>query len=182
MGFVAIRPEFAIRAVDTLDQPPSQKASPEVGSLSSLRTTSPDAQCYCETLFDMAKPRSRPSAKAREAAAEAARASTGKSAVAIDSAQKHGLTPEQALNMMHWVRQGLGVATGTIFGALRLTGFSAITTFLATAVLLPNAYFASVLGVDEAEVAQVGSLKSEGIMPAFACFLLSWILMYTTFM
>lgn len=128
----------------------------------------------------MAKPRSRPSAKARQAA-EAAKASTGKSVTAIDSTEKQGLTPEQALNMMHWVRQGLGVATGSVFGVLRITGFPAITTFLATAVLLPNAYFASVLGVDEAEVAQVGSLKSEGIMPAFACFLLAWILMYTTF-
>lgn len=128
----------------------------------------------------MAKPRSRPSAKTRKAV-DGAKMNAGKSVTAIDGAEKQGLTPEQALNMMHWVRQGLGVATGSIFGVMRLTGFPAITTFLATAVLLPNAYFASVLGVDEAEVAQVGSLKSEGIMPAFACFLLAWILMYTTF-
>ena len=128
----------------------------------------------------MAKPRSRTNAKARKAA-EATKTNTGKSLAAVDSTEKPGLTPEQALNMMHWVRQGLGVATGCTFGLLQITGFPAITTFLATAVLLPNAYFASVLGVDEAEVAQVGSLKSEGIMPAFACFLLTWILVYTTF-
>lgn len=106
---------------------------------------------------------------------------TGKAVTAVDLSEKQGLTPEQALNMMHWVRQGLGIVTGSILGVLRLTGYPALTTFLATAVLLPNAYFASVLGVDEAEVAQVGSLKSEGIMPAFACFLLAWILVYTTF-
>lgn len=128
----------------------------------------------------MAKPRAKPGVKARKAA-DATKASNGKALASIDSTEKQGLTPEEALNMMHWVRQGLGVATGTIFGIFGLTGFPAVTTFLATAVILPNAYFASVLGVDEAEVAQVGSLKSEGIMPAFACFLLAWILLYTTF-
>lgn len=130
----------------------------------------------------MAKPRSRPSAKAREAAAEAAKANGGKTSATAGVADQKGLTPEQALNMMHWVRQGLGVATGSMFGILQLTGFTAITSFLATVVLLPNAYFATILEVDEAEVAQVGSLKTEGIMPAFALFLLTWILMYTTFM
>lgn len=89
-------------------------------------------------------------------------------------------TPEDALNLMHWARQVLGVATGAALGGLKVTGFPGVTTFLAVAVLLPNAYFASILNVDEAEVGTVGSLKTEGVMSAFALFLLLWILVYTT--
>jgi EMC6 len=129
----------------------------------------------------MAKPRSRPSAKAREAATEAAKAASG--GKATNAAPEHkGFSPEEALDMMHWVRQGLGLSVGALTGALKLTGYRAITTFVATVVLLPNAYFATMLEVDESEVAQVGSLKTEGIISAFALFLLLWILIYTTFL
>lgn len=125
------------------------------------------------------KSRTRTGNKAREAAAEKAAAST-KVMKRSEEQEDGSISPDDALKMMHWTRQALGITMGFLLGIVKITGFFAITSFFAVAVLVPNAYFASYLNVDEAEVAQAGSLKTEGLMPAFALFLLLWTLTYTT--
>lgn len=124
------------------------------------------------------KSRSRTGSKARDATSE--KVAAAKVAKRVEDEEASAISPDDALSMMHWTRQALGVTMGILLGSIKLTGFPAITSFFAVAVLVPNAYFASYLNVDEAEVAQAGSLKTEGLMPAFALFLLMWILTYTT--
>jgi hypothetical protein len=91
------------------------------------------------------------------------------------------LSPEDALEAMHWIRQAIGVVAGLVFGAAGLEGVSPISVFLLCCFVIPNAYFQGKLQVDEDQVARVGSLKTEGLMSSIALFFLFWILTFTTF-
>jgi EMC6 len=101
--------------------------------------------------------------------------------VAEAASGRNPLSPEDALEAMHWVRQAIGVVAGLVFGAAGLEGVSPISLFLLSCFVIPNAYFQGQLRVDEDQVARVGSLKTEGLMSSIALFFLFWILAYTTF-
>lgn len=136
----------------------------------------------------MAKPRQRKGgSKARLAASEAAAAggpvpSSGPATAAAAPPARSSATADAALSAMHWTRQGLAVALGAALGASQTTGVAGFMMYVGTVVLVPNNVMAAALGVDEDEVSQAGSLKTEGLMPSFGLFLLSWILLYTTFL
>lgn len=63
-----------------------------------------------------------------------------------------------------------------------MTGSVGITSFLMMALLGPPNMIRRIHNFDEEEVAKVGSVASEGLLPAFALFLLCWIISYTTFL
>lgn len=89
------------------------------------------------------------------------------------------LTPQEVLNASHWLRQTIAVAFGTVFGVLQLTGAPCIMTFILAGAMVPPVLLSITNEIDAEEISAVGSIQTEGMMPAFALFLLSWILSYT---
>lgn len=92
------------------------------------------------------------------------------------------LNPEEALRATHWVRQVEGVIIGTIFGVAQFKGALTILTFLFLSVMGAPALLSLTNELDIEEIAQVSSIQTEGLMPSFALFLLSWIITYTMFL
>jgi hypothetical protein len=102
--------------------------------------------------------------------------------VAEAAAGRHLLSPDDALEAMHWIRQIIGLAGGIAFGVSGVRGLSPISIFLMSSFVVPNSFFQGQLRVDEEQVEKVGSLKTEGLASSTALFFLFWILSYTTFM
>lgn len=92
------------------------------------------------------------------------------------------LTPEEALKAAHWIRQVTGVIIGIIFGIAQFKGAFAMLTFLFLCVVGAPALLSFTNELDIEEIAQVSSIQTEGLLPSFALFLLSWILTYTVFL
>jgi EMC6 len=98
------------------------------------------------------------------------------------AADRHSLSPKDALEAMHWIRQIIGFTGGVAFGVAGVRGLSPISVFLMSTFVVPNSFFQGQLRVDEEQVEKVGSLKTEGLASSVALFFLFWILSYTTFM
>lgn len=78
------------------------------------------------------------------------------------------------------MRQSLALVVGVAYGAMKVTGQIGLTTFLSLAILAPASIVRQLQApLDEDEVSKIGSLATEGLMPSFALFLLSWIISYT---
>ena len=52
-------------------------------------------------------------------------------------------------------------------------------TFILAGAMVPPVLLSITNEIDAEEISAVGSIQTEGMMPAFALFLLSWILSYT---
>lgn len=89
---------------------------------------------------------------------------------------------EEIVDAAHWIRQTQAVVVGGAYGALSVTGSVGVTSFVVMALLGPPAIIRRIHAYDEDEVAKIGSVASEGLLPAFALFLLCWIVSYTTFL
>lgn len=92
------------------------------------------------------------------------------------------LTSQEALNAAHWLRQAIGIAFGISFGVLQLTGAPCVMAFLFGGAMLPPAVLSLTNEIDVEEISKIGTIQTEGMMPGFALFLLSWILSYTVFL
>lgn len=127
---------------------------------------------------------SRAAAKAKDAA-EAAAATAPKETGNLWArafSKEATLTPREILTAAHWLRQGQALVMGVLFGFFRITGFPAISAFVAGALAGPAFVLQQFHEIDEDEIAKAGTLQLEGMFPAFALFILSWILSYTTFL
>ena len=89
---------------------------------------------------------------------------------------------EEILEITHWVRQAGAVIIGVVYGFGKVTGLPGISSFLAMCTAGIASLITHFHRVDEDEVAKIGSLNTEGVMPAFALFILTWIISYSTFL
>lgn len=88
----------------------------------------------------------------------------------------------EIIELSYWLRQVIGLFMGIVYGASRVTGQIGFTSFLCSALMIPPAFIKRIHPFDEDELGKVGSVSTEGLMPSFALFVLSWIVTYTVFL
>lgn len=86
---------------------------------------------------------------------------------------------EEHIDALYWMRQALGLAVGLLYGCTKVTGQVGVSTFLCLSLLGPPSLLRKLHPFDEDEVGKVGSISTEGAIPSFALFLLTWIISYT---
>lgn len=92
------------------------------------------------------------------------------------------LTPEEALRAVHWLRQGLGILIGFLYGLIPLLGTPAILSYFLLATMVPPAIMSLWNELDIEEIAKTSPIQTEGLMPSTALFMLTWIVSYTMFL
>ncbi|CAL9099471.1 Rab5-interacting protein (Rab5ip) [Musa troglodytarum] len=86
---------------------------------------------------------------------------------------------DQLGDVLHWIRQVLGLACGLLWGAIPLVGAIWIALFLLLSSGIIYGYYAYVLKIDEEDFGGHGALLQEGLFASFSLFLLAWILVYS---
>ncbi|KAK9126971.1 hypothetical protein Scep_015817 [Stephania cephalantha] len=86
---------------------------------------------------------------------------------------------DQLGDVLHWIRQALGIAFGLLWGAVPLVGAKWIVLFLVLSSAIIYSYYAIILKVDEEEFGGHGALLQEGLFASLTLFLLVWILVYS---
>ncbi|KAI4322135.1 hypothetical protein L6164_021855 [Bauhinia variegata] len=86
---------------------------------------------------------------------------------------------DQLGDVLHWIRQVLGLVFGLLWGAVPLVGGIWFILFLVISSAIIYGYYALVLKVDEEEFGGHGALLQEGLFASITLFLLSWILIYS---
>ncbi|WOL01981.1 hypothetical protein Cni_G10700 [Canna indica] len=82
-------------------------------------------------------------------------------------------------DVLHWTRQGLGLACGLLWGAIPLVGAFWILVFLVLSSGVIYGYYTYVLKIDEEDFGGHAALLQEGLFASFSLFLLAWILVYS---
>lgn len=88
---------------------------------------------------------------------------------------------EQLGDVLHWVRQGLALVAGLIWGAIPLTGAFWLVLFFALSTGAVYGYYHYVLKVDEEELGGHAALLQEGMLASVSLFLLAWTTTYSLF-
>ncbi|KAL2328758.1 hypothetical protein Fmac_022185 [Flemingia macrophylla] len=86
---------------------------------------------------------------------------------------------DQLGDVLHWIRQGLGLACGFLWGTIPLVGGIWFILFLVLSSGIIYSYYAVILKIDEEEFGGHGALLQEGLFASITLFLLSWILVYS---
>lgn len=86
---------------------------------------------------------------------------------------------DEVKDFLYWMRQGLAVLCGVVWGLIPVTGVVGMVGFLALSTALVWGYYTVVLRVDEEEMGGHGSLLQEGLFTSFGMFMLLWILTYS---
>ncbi|XP_054812841.1 uncharacterized protein LOC129313609 [Prosopis cineraria] len=86
---------------------------------------------------------------------------------------------DQLGDVLHWIRQALGLVFGLLWGAVPFVGGIWFILFLAISSGIIYGYYAMILKVDEEEFGGHGALLQEGLFASITLFLLSWILVYS---
>ncbi|KAM7458859.1 hypothetical protein BLSTO_00390 [Blastocystis sp. subtype 1] len=84
------------------------------------------------------------------------------------------------LDLIYFVKQFVALVIGIVWGILPFTGAFGLLTGVVASFGIPLLYANRYLRVNTEDF-DVMTILSEGAMPTFALFLLSWILCYTTF-
>ncbi|KMZ62767.1 Rab5-interacting family protein [Zostera marina] len=82
-------------------------------------------------------------------------------------------------DILHWIRQGLGLLIGLIWGAIPVVGAIWIVLYLVLSTATIFWYYAYFLKIDDEEYDGHTALLQEGLFASFTLFLLSWILVYS---
>ncbi|KAK1299508.1 hypothetical protein QJS10_CPB14g00627 [Acorus calamus] len=86
---------------------------------------------------------------------------------------------DQLGDVLHWIRQVLGLVCGLLWGAIPLVGAIWIVVFLVISSGFIYGYYVHVLKIDEEEFGGHGVLLQEGLFASLTLFLLAWILVYS---
>ncbi|XP_008777096.1 respirasome Complex Assembly Factor 1 [Phoenix dactylifera] len=86
---------------------------------------------------------------------------------------------DQLGDVLHWIRQVLGLVCGLLWGAIPLVGAIWILVFLVLSSGIIYGYYAHILKIDEEEYGGHATLLQEGLFASFTLFLLAWILVYS---
>ncbi|KAJ0984008.1 hypothetical protein J5N97_002364 [Dioscorea zingiberensis] len=82
-------------------------------------------------------------------------------------------------DVLHWIRQALGLVCGLLWGAVPLVGGIWIVVFLFLSTTVIYGYYGHILKIDEEEFGGHAALLQEGLFASFSLFLLAWILVYS---
>jgi len=108
----------------------------------------------------------------------------GHTADSTSSAWQRALDPStlwdkaELHEVVFWVRQVLAVVCGLVWGLLPLTGYVGNLAYLALSGLGPFVFFAKYQRTVDPE--WYWPLTQEGFLPAYALFLVAWIISYNT--
>lgn len=86
---------------------------------------------------------------------------------------------DQLGDVLHWIRQVVGLLCGLIWGAIPVVGGIWIISFLVLSTIIVYGYYAVILKIDEEEFGGHGALLQEGLFASFTLFLLSWTVVYS---
>lgn len=86
---------------------------------------------------------------------------------------------DQLGDVLHWLRQALGLIFGVLFGLIPLTGILPIIAFLALSSGAMYAVYSLYLKQDAEDFGGDGTLLQEGLFASVTLFLLSWTLVYS---
>ncbi|GAB2274389.1 hypothetical protein Dimus_009155 [Dionaea muscipula] len=86
---------------------------------------------------------------------------------------------DQLGDVLHWIRQVVGLVCGLLWGAIPVVGGIWIFIFLAMSTGIVYGYYARILKIDEEEFGGHGALLQEGLFASVTLFLLAWILVYS---
>jgi hypothetical protein len=82
------------------------------------------------------------------------------------------------LDIIFWLRISIALLCGSIWGALQLTGFQGIILYISLTILLVQVYYLHYLYIDDEEYGKF-DLMTEGFVPSFALFILTWSTLYS---
>eukprot|EP00244_Chara_vulgaris_P004823 TRINITY_DN1974_c0_g1_i1.p1 TRINITY_DN1974_c0_g1~~TRINITY_DN1974_c0_g1_i1.p1 ORF type:complete len:102 (-),score=2.91 TRINITY_DN1974_c0_g1_i1:821-1126(-) len=82
-------------------------------------------------------------------------------------------------DVLHWLRQGIGLLIGIIWGAVPVVGGIWIFLFIILSTAIVYVYYKIILRVDEEEFGGHGALLQEGMFASFSLFVVSWMLVYS---
>jgi len=85
---------------------------------------------------------------------------------------------EDLQDVIFWLRQGIAVIVGLVWGLMPMYGLVGILSFAVINAASLYLYYAKYLGVDDEEHGR-WDLLSEGFMPSLALFLVFWITLYS---
>ncbi|KAL3315862.1 hypothetical protein Ciccas_005500 [Cichlidogyrus casuarinus] len=85
------------------------------------------------------------------------------------------------LDIVFWIRQVFSIATGLLFGLLPVKGLAAIVLFAIINFTLVYLYLAYFHRIEEDEFGPFADILKEGLMTAFASFMIVWIIVYDHF-
>ncbi|KAL6200205.1 hypothetical protein ACLB2K_029987 [Fragaria x ananassa] len=86
---------------------------------------------------------------------------------------------DQLGDVLHWIRQGVALVCGLLWGAVPLVGGIWFVLFLALSTGIIYGYYAMILKIDEEEFGGHGALLQEGLFASTTLFLLAWVLVYS---
>ncbi|KAJ0260090.1 T90 [Hirschfeldia incana] len=86
---------------------------------------------------------------------------------------------DQLGDVLHWIRQVVGLLCGLIWGAIPLVGGIWLLLFLAISSGIVYGYYALILKVDEEDYGGHAALLQDGLFASLSVFLLAWILVYS---
>ncbi|XP_055623959.1 GEL complex subunit OPTI [Toxorhynchites rutilus septentrionalis] len=83
------------------------------------------------------------------------------------------------LDVIYWSRQIVGIFIGIVMGIIPLKGFIAIALFVMINCGIVYLYCTNFQMIDEEAFGGIWEIIKEGFMTSFACFLVTWIVLYT---
>ncbi|KAJ8642363.1 hypothetical protein MRB53_019057 [Persea americana] len=86
---------------------------------------------------------------------------------------------DQLGDVLHWIRQVVGLACGLLWGAVPLVGWIWIVVFLVLSSGIIYGYYAHILKIDEEDYGGHAALLQDGLFASLSLFLLVWILVYS---
>ena len=81
-------------------------------------------------------------------------------------------------DVVYWLRQSIGLFAGIICGALALVDIFGFSFFVVAIISLPYFYYTNYSKINIDDFGAIAML-SEGLMPSFGVFLLTWIIVYS---
>ena len=88
------------------------------------------------------------------------------------------LNQDERLDILFYARVFSGLAIGVVAGLLGITGFSVLVVYGAVSLLGSTYYYSNYLDIEIEEDKQY-EIQLEGTMQSVACFMLSWVLLYS---
>ncbi|CAF2165667.1 hypothetical protein IGI04_027249 [Brassica rapa subsp. trilocularis] len=86
---------------------------------------------------------------------------------------------DQLGDVLHWIRQVVGLLCGLLWGAIPLVGGIWLLLFLAISSGIVYGYYALILKIDEEDYGGHAALLQDGLFASLSVFLLAWILVYS---
>ncbi|KAI6652861.1 hypothetical protein LOD99_4247 [Oopsacas minuta] len=81
---------------------------------------------------------------------------------------------------LYWIRQGVSLVLGVVWGAVPLTGIFAILGYLALISAVVYICSVKIENVDIEDMGGIQEVLKDGLMTGFGMFMITWIIMFTS--